>query len=109
MRQRQELDDAVKAYLALETTLTDNVELIELGEAEGDDDVIREAEAAIAEAHEEAGKRQLETLLSGEADRNDCFVEIHLHETLLSIGCFWAKGMGTANIELRTSCHGRIM
>ena len=77
MRERQELDDAVKAYLALESSLTDNVELIELGEAEGDDDVIREAEAAIAEAHQEAAKRQLETLLSGEADRNDCFVEIH--------------------------------
>ncbi|MEM7428456.1 MAG: peptide chain release factor 2 [Pseudomonadota bacterium] len=77
MRQRQELDDAVSSYLSLETSLNDNVELIELGEIEDDEDIIREAESAIVEAHEEAAKRQLETLLAGEADRNDCFVEIH--------------------------------
>ena len=77
MRARQELDDAISSYKALESAVDDNVELIELGEAEDDADVVKEAEAAIAEAHKEAAKRQLETLLSGEADRNDCYVEIH--------------------------------
>ena len=77
MRARQELDDAISAYRALESAVDDNAELIELGEAEGDDDVVKEAEAAIAEAHKVAAKRQLETLLSGEADKNDCYIEIH--------------------------------
>ncbi len=77
MRARQELDDAVSAYKALESAVEDNVELIEMGELEGDDDIVKEAEAAIAAAHKEASKRQLETLLSGEADKNDCYIEIH--------------------------------
>ena len=58
MRARQELDDAISAYRALESAVDDNAELIELGEAEGDDDVVKEAEAAIAEAHRLAAKRQ---------------------------------------------------
>lgn len=77
MRARQELDDAVSAYKALESAVDDNVELIELGEVEDDEEVVKEAEVAIAEAHREAAKRQLETLLSGEADKNDCYIEIH--------------------------------
>ncbi len=77
MRARQELDDAVNAYKTLEATVDDNVELIEMGEMEGDANIVQEAEAAIAAAHKEAAKRQLETLLSGEADKNDCYVEVH--------------------------------
>lgn len=77
MRARQELDDAVSAYSALETGLNDSVELIELGEIEGDEEVVTEAEKTIHTLSVEAAKRQLETLLSGEADRNNCFVEIH--------------------------------
>jgi peptide chain release factor 2 len=51
--------------------------LIELGLAEGDEDVVDEAEAALSKLVTEADKRQLESLLSGEADANDCFLEIH--------------------------------
>ena len=77
MRQRDELDSQVTAVRSFETGIRDNLELIELGEAEGDEAVVREAEAALAELGEAAGTAQVETLLAGEADGNDCYVEIH--------------------------------
>jgi len=77
MRTRQFLDDAISGYLKLEKGLEDNVELIALGEAEDDQEVISEAEKAIEELRTQAAKRELEALLSGEADGNDCYVEIH--------------------------------
>jgi peptide chain release factor 2 len=77
MRARQELDDAVKAYSALENGVNDSIELIELGDLEGDQEIIADAEKTISSLAKEAAKRQLETLLAGEADANDCFVEIH--------------------------------
>lgn len=77
MRQRDELDDAVKTVKRLENGIRDNLELIEMGEAEGDADVVKDAEAALNELKAEAARRQVETLLSGEADANDCFVEVH--------------------------------
>ncbi len=77
MRERTQLDQALAQYGALASELEDAVGLIELGEEEGDGDVVAEAEAQIAELHEVAAKRQLETLLSGEADGNDCYLEVH--------------------------------
>ncbi len=62
---------------ALGQELADNQELIALGEAEGDADVVAEAEAAIAALQARTGKLELASLLSGEADSNDCYVEIH--------------------------------
>ncbi len=51
--------------------------LIELGDAEGDEFAIHEGEVAIRGVQAEAARRQVETLLSGEADRNDAFLEVH--------------------------------
>ena len=77
MRQRTRLDAALSGFRALEREMTENVELIELGEAENYDDVVAEAEAALAALAGRAAKMELESLLSGEADGNDSFVEIH--------------------------------
>ena len=77
MKERQKLDGALSSFLSLEQELNDNVELIELGEAEGDGDVIEEAETALANLAKLASQKEVETLLSGEADGNDCYVEIH--------------------------------
>ncbi len=77
MRERDDLDVAVKAVRELEAGIRDNVELIELGEAEGDEGVVKEAEAALLELKHSARRHQIETLLSGEVDANDCYVEIH--------------------------------
>ena len=77
MRERDELDVAVKAVREFETGISDNIELIELGEAEADADVVRDAEKALLELKQTARRQQIETLLSGEVDSNDCYVEIH--------------------------------
>ena len=77
MRERQKLSDSVDGYRELESGLRDNVELIELGEAEDDEEVVAEAEAALAAVKEKAGQAEIEALLSGEADGNDCFLDIN--------------------------------
>jgi len=77
MRRRQDLDQRIKTVLKLEQAISDNVELIEMGEAEDDKAIIAEAEAQLEALRPEVAKRELETLLSGEADGNDAFVEIH--------------------------------
>jgi peptide chain release factor 2 len=77
MRERQHLDDSIGAYSELEASLNDNIELIALGEEEGDAAIVAEAEAALAELARTAQKREVEALLSGEADANDAYLEVH--------------------------------
>ena len=77
MRDRQMLVDQMGTYKAIETGLNDNAELIELGEMEGDAEVVAEAEAALAALEKTAAKKELEALLDGEADSNDTFLEIN--------------------------------
>ena len=77
MRERTHLEQAIKGVQAMEQEVEDAATLIELGEAEDDDSVIAEAEASLSAVRDQAAKRELETLLSGEADSNDCFLEIH--------------------------------
>ena len=77
MRERASLEGRLGGYDALETGLNDNVELIELGEAEDDQDVVTEAEQALEALQKKARKLQVESLLSGEADGNNCFLEVH--------------------------------
>lgn len=77
MRERTRLGDAISGYRAIETELSDGIELIELGEAEGDDDVVADAESLIMELARKADRLRLESLLSGEADANDAFLEVH--------------------------------
>ena len=77
MRERQGLEDGVKAVRELTQALEDNIGLIELGEDEGDQSVVDEAEAAIRSMAGEVKARQIETMLSGEADANDTYLEVH--------------------------------
>ena len=77
MRERTRLEERIARIDDLERDLTDNVVLLELGEAEGDTDVVAESEAALVRMGEDAQKAELQTLLSGEADGNDCFLEVH--------------------------------
>src|SRR5918994_942973 len=77
MRRRQDLDNRINAVLRLERAIDDNVELIELGEAENDGAIVAEAEKALIDLREEVAKRELETLLSGEADANEAYLEVH--------------------------------
>ncbi|HEX9070838.1 MAG TPA: peptide chain release factor 2 [Pseudolabrys sp.] len=77
MRERDALDDQLKAIGRIEQELEDQLTLIELGEAEKDDKTISEAEAALKRLRAEVARRELEALLSGEADANDCYLEVH--------------------------------
>ena len=77
MREKNRLERQVTMITELQSQLDDAAGLIELGEMEGDQDVVAEAEEAIAGLVVIAEKRQLESLLSGEADGNDCFLEVH--------------------------------
>jgi len=77
MRERQELVDAMQTYTGIRQELEDNIELIEMGEAEGDADVVAEAETALKALAGRAAQKELEALLDGEADANDSFLEIH--------------------------------
>lgn len=77
MRKRQDLESRIGTVRRLEQTISDSVELIELGEMENDQSVIDEAETQIQELQPEIAKLEIETLLSGEADSNDSFLEVH--------------------------------
>ncbi|MFN7003640.1 MAG: peptide chain release factor 2 [Roseinatronobacter sp.] len=77
MRDRRLLSDALETYRALSRELGDQVGLIELGEAEGDTEIVSEAEAELARLAKVAAEKELEALLNGEADSNDTFLEIN--------------------------------
>jgi len=104
MRERTRLETGITSVDEIETELSDNVELIELGEAEEDGDVVVEAEAAIADLAGKVEKARLQALLSGEADGNDCYLEVHAGaggteaqdwaQMLLRMYARWAEGHG---------------
>ena len=77
MRERTRLDQAITGYRNLESELEDALALAELAEEEKDEDSFTEAVAALGELQSRAKKLELESLLSGEADGNDCFLEVH--------------------------------
>jgi peptide chain release factor 2 len=104
LRERNRLDRAIGGYQRIEREVADALELIALGEAEGDRDIVAEAEAALEKLRDEAHKRELESLLSGEADANDCYLEVHAGaggteaqdwaEMLLRMYVRWAEAHG---------------
>ena len=77
MRERNRLAAGIDGVRRLETEVADAVELIGMAEAEGDAGMAAEATASLRAMAEEAKRREIESLLSGEADGNDCFVEIN--------------------------------
>jgi peptide chain release factor 2 len=77
MQERTQLEDSLDAIARIEQELDDQVTMIELGEAENDQKVIAEAEEALKKLKADVARRELEALLSGEADANDSYVEVH--------------------------------
>jgi peptide chain release factor 2 len=77
MRERDTLDDRLNAIGRIEQELADELTMIELGEAEKDDKTVAEAEATLKRLKVEVARRELDALLSGEADANDCYLEVH--------------------------------
>ncbi len=77
MRERNRLENAFADIEEIRSELTDNVELAELAALDGDEALLDEAAKALTLLHNKAGRAGIAALLSGEADSNDCFVEIH--------------------------------
>ncbi len=115
LRERQHLDSALTAYSRLDSRLNDATGLIELGEEEHDEEVVRESEASLAALRTEVQRREVEALLSGEADSNDTFLEVHAGaggtesqdwaEMLLRMYMRWADEQGY-KVELIESNAG---
>jgi peptide chain release factor 2 len=77
MKDRTRTEQAVQRVRELERSFNDTVELVELAEGEGDEGVVRDALAELGRLRELSAKRRLESLLSGEADGNDAYLEVH--------------------------------
>ncbi|MGF7169594.1 peptide chain release factor 2 [Sphingobium xanthum] len=77
MRERTRLDTSINATRSIEQEMTDTAELIEMAEAEGDEDLANEGVASLAALAERADKDKVTALLSGEADGNDTYLEVH--------------------------------
>ncbi|UTO27700.1 peptide chain release factor 2 [Bartonella harrusi] len=77
MRERQRLDDSINGILSFTKILEECIELIEMGEEESDIEIITDAENSIRNLKNAIDKKQIDVLLSGEADQNDSYLEIH--------------------------------
>jgi peptide chain release factor 2 len=77
MKERTRLDAQISKINGIETGLGDNVELIALGEVEGDEAIVLDAEKELFKLQQDVAKYQLESLLSGEADMNDAYLEVN--------------------------------
>lgn len=77
MQERTNLEDRLTAISRMQQELDDQLTMIDLGEAEKDTKVVAEAEAALKKLKAEAFRREREALLSGEADANDSYLEVH--------------------------------
>jgi peptide chain release factor 2 len=77
MQERTALEDQLTSINRIEQELEDQITLIELGEAEADQKTVTDAQSALEKLRTEAGRRELEALLSGEADANDSYLEVH--------------------------------
>jgi peptide chain release factor 2 len=77
MRERRRLDEAIAATRAIQTELSDTVELMEMAEAEGDADMVSEGTASLSALAKRAEKDKIAALLAGEADANDTYIEVN--------------------------------
>ena len=77
MRERTHLEQSLNEFHGIASELEDALTLAELGEAEDDEDSVQEAQSQLEALQTRAAKRQLESLLSGEADGNDCYLEVN--------------------------------
>lgn len=77
MRERRRLDESITATRAIERELAETAELIEMAEAEGDEEMAVEGTQGLAALAERAEQDKVKALLSGEADANDTYLEVH--------------------------------
>ena len=76
-REQKQLENAVNTVNEISSEMADAIEFIEMGEAEGDEDIVDDGHASLAALAERADADKVQALLSGEADANDTYLEIH--------------------------------
>jgi len=77
MRERQRLEESISSVRKLDSELSDALGLLELAEGDGDAAMVADAEKSIAALHKRAEDLRLQSMLSGEADGNDTYLEVH--------------------------------
>lgn len=77
LKEKNSLEASLSTYKNAESELEDLIGLIEMGEEENDAAVIGESEAELVKLSKKLAQLRIECLFSGEADSNDCFLEIH--------------------------------
>ena len=77
MIERNQLDSSIKSIRSIEHEFHENIELLELGENEDDTVIAAEAEQLLYNLQNQVDREKIKALLSGEADHNDCYLEIH--------------------------------
>ena len=77
MRERNGLASRIEGVQSLEREVGDTVELVAMAEAESDAAMVADATATLQKLADEAKRREIESLLSGEADSNDCYIELN--------------------------------
>jgi len=77
MRERNQLASQMEGVRKLESDLADTIELIGLAEADGDEAMIADGMGSLRTLADDTKRREIESLLSGEADGNDCFIEVN--------------------------------
>jgi peptide chain release factor 2 len=115
MRERNRLASQTEGLLKLEGDVADTLELIALAEAEGDAGMTEEGVIALRALAEDAKRREIESLLSGEADANDAYIELNAGaggteaqdwaEMLMRMYSRWAEQHGY-KVELMESSEG---
>lgn len=77
LKERTILQASIDNILNMESAFDDAFELAKMGDEENDAEIIAEAEHELKRLSEQFKTLEIESLLSGEADANDCFLEIH--------------------------------
>ncbi len=115
MRERNRIAAGVEAVQRLEREVADTAELIAMAEEEGDATMVADGIATLRGLAEDAKRREIESLLSGEADANDCYIEINAGaggteaqdwaEMLMRMYTRWAEQHGY-KVQLLDSSEG---
>ncbi|ALE16567.1 Peptide chain release factor 2 [Altererythrobacter epoxidivorans] len=103
-REQKQLETSINTVNEISSEMSDAIEFVEMGEAEGDDDVVNEGLSSLKRLADRADADKVQALLSGEADGNDTYLEIHAGaggtesqdwaEMLLRMYARWAERKG---------------
>ncbi|MFZ9396310.1 MAG: PCRF domain-containing protein, partial [Erythrobacter sp.] len=103
-REQKRLETSIGTVKQIAAEMADAIEFVEMGEAEGEDEIVADGLASLARLAERADADKVQALLSGEADSNDTYLEIHAGaggtesqdwaEMLLRMYARWAERRG---------------